>query len=85
MQRQEERQEEEVTEETRRLMMQEMARRFSSFEEALLVFEVWGPSVEWYTKFATAVQNAVQCYSVICDKKKENYLPRHHWIVFSTG
>ena len=39
VQRQEERQEEEVTEETKRLMMQEMARRFSSFEEALLVFE----------------------------------------------
>ena len=35
----EERQEEEATEEPKRFMTQEMARRFSLFEESLLVFE----------------------------------------------
>ena len=34
------RQEEEITEELKRFMMQEMARGFSLFEEALLVFKV---------------------------------------------
>ena len=67
----------------KRLMTHEVAKGFFIWEGT--VFEVWDPSVEWYTKFATAVQNAVQCCSVICDKKKENYLPRHHWIVFPTG
>ena len=41
-----ERQEEEVTEELKRFMMQEMARGFSLFEEALLVFEEQDPNVE---------------------------------------
>ena len=44
----EERQEEEeVTEELKRFTMQEMARRFSLFEEALLVFEAQDQNVEW--------------------------------------
>ena len=34
-----------------------MARGFSLFEEVLLVGI--GPKVEWYTKVATATQNAV--------------------------
>ena len=56
----EERQEEEeVTEEPKRFMMQEMARGFSLFEEALLVFEAQEPNAEWYTKVAAAVQNAI--------------------------
>ena len=64
----EERQEEEeVTEEPKRFTMQEMARGFSLFEEALLVFEAQDSNVEWYTKVAAAVQNAVQCYCVIYD------------------
>ena len=62
-----------------------MARGFSLFEEALLVFEAQDPNVEWYTKVATAVQNAVQCYHVIYDEKNKELLPRHHWIVFSRG
>ena len=40
-QRKEEKQEEEVTEESKRFTVQEMARRFSLFKEALIVFEVW--------------------------------------------
>ena len=57
-----ERQEEEVvTEEPKRFMMQEMARGFSLFEEALLVFEAQDPNVERYTKVAAAIQNAIQC------------------------
>ena len=73
----EERQEEEeVTEEPKRFTMQKMARGFSLFEEALLVFEAQNPNVEWYTKVAAAVQNAIQCYHVIYGKKK--LLPRHH-------
>ena len=66
----EERQEEEVTEEQKRFTMQEMARGFSLFEEALLVFEAQDPSIEWYTKVAAAIQNAIQCYHVIYDNKK---------------
>ena len=56
----EERQEEEeVTEEPKRFTTQEMAREFSLFEEALLVFEAQEPNAEWYTKVAAAVQNAI--------------------------
>ena len=43
--------EEEVTEEPKRFTAQEMARRFSLSEEALLVFEAQDPNIEWYTKF----------------------------------
>ena len=69
----EERQEEEVvliTEGLKRFMMQEMARGFSLFEDALLVFEAQDPNVEWYTKIAAAVQNTIQCFHVIYDEKK---------------
>ena len=55
--------------------MQEMARGFSLFEEALLVFEAQDLNVERYTKVAAAVQNAIQCYHVIYDKKKKSYFP----------
>ena len=59
----EERQEEEeVTEEPKRFTTQEMARGFSLFEEAMLVFVAQDPNVEWYTKVATAIQNAIQYY-----------------------
>ena len=60
----------EVTEELKRFMTQEMARGFSLFEEALLVFEAQDPNVEQYMKVAAAVQNAIQCYRVISDEKK---------------
>ena len=40
------------------------------FEEALLVFEAQDWNVEQYMKVAAAVQNAIQCYHVIYDKKK---------------
>ncbi|KAJ8780405.1 hypothetical protein J1605_011669 [Eschrichtius robustus] len=81
----EERQEEEeITEEVKRFMTQEMTRGFSLFEETLLVFEAQDLKVEPYTKLAAAVQNAIQCYLVIYDEKKE-LLPRHHWIIFSRG
>ena len=47
----EERQEEEkVTEKPKRFTMQEMARGFSLFEEALLVFEAQDPNIEQYMK-----------------------------------
>ena len=62
--------EEEVTEEPKRFMMQEMAREFSLSEEALLVFEAQDQNIGWYTKCAAVVQNAIQCYQVIYDKKK---------------
>ena len=47
----------EIIEESKRVTTQEMARGFSLFEEVLLVGI--GPKVEWYTKVATATQNAV--------------------------
>ena len=72
--RDEERQEEqEVTEEPKRFTTQEMARGFSLFEEALLVFEAQDPNVEPYTKVTTAIQNAIQCYRVIYERKKSYY------------
>ena len=64
------RQEEEVTEEPKRLTMQEMARGFSLFEGALLVFEAQDRNVERYMKDAAAIQNAIQCYRVIYAKRK---------------
>ena len=58
-----------VTEELNRFTAQEMARGFSLFEEALLVFEAQDPNVQWYTMVTAAVQNAIQCYRVIYDEK----------------
>ena len=54
------RQEEEVTEEPKRFMMQEMARGFSLFEEALLAFEAQDLNIQQYTEVAEAVQNIIQ-------------------------
>ena len=68
-----ERPEEEVTKEPERPMTQEMAGGYSSLEKALLAFEAQDPTVERCRKVAAAVQNAVQCYSVIHDGKKKNY------------
>ena len=79
MKRQEE---EEVTEEQKRFTMQVMERGFSLFEVALLVSEAQDPNIEQYTKVAAAFQNAIQCYHVNYDEKKE-LLPRRHWIIFS--
>ena len=47
-----------------------MARGFSLFEEALLVFEAQDSNLEWYMKVAAAIQNAIQCYHVIYNEKK---------------
>ena len=52
--------------------MLEMVRGFSLFEKALLVCEAQDQNVEWYTKVAVAVQNAIQCCHVIYDKKKRD-------------
>ena len=41
-------------------MVQEMARGFSLFEEALLGFVAQDPNLEQHTKVAAAIQNAVQ-------------------------
>ena len=65
--------EEEVTEELKKLLMLEMARKLSLFEEALLVLGAQSPNVEQYTKVAAAVQNSIQCYHVIFDTKKSYY------------
>ena len=61
--------EEEVTEELKRFTTKEMAGGFSLFEEALLVLEAQDSNIGWYAKVAAAVQNAIQCYRVIYDKK----------------
>ena len=67
---QEKQKEEDITEETKSFTTQEMARGFSLFKEALLVFEVQDLNVEWDVKVATAVHNAIRCYCVISDDKK---------------
>ena len=51
-------------------MTPEMARGFSLFKEVLLVFEAQDSNAEQYTKVAAAVENAIQCYYVIYEKKK---------------
>ena len=48
-----------------------MAGGFSLSEEALFVFKAQDWNTEWYTKVAVAIQNAIQCYSVIYDEKKK--------------
>ena len=53
---------------TGEITKQEMARGF--FEEALFVFETQDLNLEWYTKVAAAVQNAIQRYRVIYDEGK---------------
>ena len=68
--------------------MQEMARGFSLFEEALLVLEAQNPNVEQYTKFSAAFQNAIQGYRVIYDekkKKKKSWYPDITGSVFQEG
>ena len=63
--------EEEVTEDLKRFTMQEMARGLSVSDEALLVFEAQEPNIEQYIKATAAVENAIQCYCVICDQEKK--------------
>ena len=48
-----------------------MTSGFSLFAETLLVFKAQDPNVEWCTKVAAAIQNAIQCYQVIYEKKKK--------------
>ena len=47
-----------------------MTSGFSLFAETLLVFKAQDPNVEWCTKVAAAIQNAIQCYCVIYYEKK---------------
>ena len=68
-------------------MTQVMARGFSLFEEALLVFEALDLSIEWYTKVAATIQNAIQGYCVIYEKKRattqtslDRFFKRVDWI-----
>ena len=70
-----ERQKEEVPEKPRRFMMQEMAGNFLYLRKHLLDFETQDPNVEWYTNVETMVQNAIQCYHLICEEKKTSYYP----------
>ena len=41
-----------------------------AWQPPLVVFEAKDLNVEWYTKFAAADQNAIQCYHVIYDEKR---------------
>ena len=59
----EERQKEEVTEESKSFTTQEMARRFSLFEEAQ------DQNIGRYRKVAAGIHNTIQGYHVICDEK----------------
>ena len=61
-----------------------MARGFSLFEETLLVFEAQDRNIEWYTKVAAAVQKQSSA-TVSSMTRKEELLPRHHWIAFPRG
>ena len=63
-----EREEEEVTEEPKRINTGNG--KGLLFEEALLIFEIQDPNVEWLMRVAAAIQNAVQCYHVTYDDEK---------------
>ena len=51
-----------------------MARRFSFFEEALLVFEAQDQNVEQYRKVLAAIQKVTQCHQIIYDGKKKKII-----------
>ena len=55
------------------------------FEESLLVFEAQDLNLEQYMKASGAIQNAIQCYHVIYEKrkreKKEPLLRHQSWII----
>ena len=74
--------EEEVTEEPKRFATQEMARGFSLFEEALLVFEAQDLNVTRRLQPPFRMQSSA---TVLSMTRKKELLPRHHWIVFSRG
>ena len=47
-----------------------MTRGFSLLVETQLVFKAQDPDVEWCTKVAATIQNAIQCYHVNYDEKR---------------
>ena len=51
-------------------MMQEMAGNFL-YLRSTVSFESQDLNAVWYTKVAAAIQNTVQCYPVIYDKKNK--------------
>ena len=79
--REERQEEEEGAEEPKRFMVQGRARRIFLFEEVLFISEAQDLTVEQTTKVSAAVQQAICCYCVICDERKE-LLPRRHWSIF---
>ena len=62
-------QKEEVTEEPKSFTIRGMARRFSLFEEALIVLGAQDQNTERYMKVAAGIHNTIQGYHVICDEK----------------
>ena len=59
-----------TAEEPKEFTPQEVTRGFSLSEEALLAFDMQDPNIEWSAKVEAAVQNAVQCYCVVCNEEK---------------
>lgn len=74
-----------TAEEPKEFTPQEVTRGFSLSEEALLAFDMQDPNIEWSAKVEAAVQNAVQCYCVICDEEKKSYCPDITGSFFSRG
>ena len=48
------------------------------FEESLLVFEAQDLNLEQYMKASGAIQNAIQCYHVIYEKRKRDKKKNHY-------
>ena len=50
----------------------------------MLVLEEQDLNAEWYTKVATTLQKAIQCYHIICDKKNKSksYYPHISGLLF---
>ena len=57
------------------------ARDGQGIEEALLAFEIQDLNLEWYTKVAAAVQNAIQRYRVIYEegRRATTQMPWNHF------
>ena len=65
--------------------MQEMARGFSLFEEAMLVFEAQDLNVEQYTRRLQQPFRMQSRATMSSMMRKKELLTRHHWNVFSRG
>ena len=84
-QRKEEKQEEEVTEEPERFTVQEMAGRFSFFQEALIVFEAWDLNSMVYEGWGCRSESSPLLLCHLWQEKKSYYPDITGWVFQEDG